>query len=57
MKHIKGFKKYFESAVAVEPKPAPTKVYTEYDLVNRLSSIYETLDANDKKELDSYFQK
>lgn len=63
MKYINKYIKFFENETLVEPKvvtknAVDTKeVASEVDVVNRFERIYKDLSVEEKKEINSYFEK
>jgi hypothetical protein len=63
MKYINKYIKFFENETLVEPEvltknPVDTKeVASEVDVVNRFERIYKDLSVEEKKEINSYFEK
>jgi hypothetical protein len=63
MKYINKYIKFFENETLVEPEvvtknAVDTKeVASEVDVVNRFERIYKDLSVEEKKEINSYFEK
>ena len=63
MKYINKYIKFFENETLVEPEvvtknAVDTKeVASEIDVVNRFERIYKDLSVEEKKEINSYFEK
>jgi hypothetical protein len=63
MKYINKYIKFFENETLVEPEvvtknAVDTKeVASEADVVNRFERIYKDLSVEEKKEINSYFEK
>ena len=61
MKYINKYIKFFENETLVEPKVVTKtkskELATEVDVVNRFERIYKDLSVEEKKEINSYFEK
>ena len=60
MKYINKYIKFFENETLVEPKTVTKnaqELASEKDVVNRFERIYKDLSVEEKKEINSYFEK
>ena len=61
MKYINKYIKFFENETLVEPKVVTKtkskELASETDVVNRFERIYKDLSVEEKKEINSYFEK